>query len=1180
MMGRPPPRCARGRRLGDAARSRRSNVSRLALLVATLVPGVRCASTDSWVTPQTAGKMTHVMMLPRVNVGATPSACPWDETGLVTWTPPSGEAPDYTLPANSKVLIGANATVGNVVIPADSELVFANADVELIAASISVLGKLRIGSSTCRFGSTKTARITLTGVASDQGASSMLHKGIVASGSGLIEMYGALRQPTWTRLATTAAAGDTTIVLYECVEWAAGDVLLITTTHAEDHRRHNRNEKRTVSAVECAEHTVDGATHSFGKVTLTSALAYQHYAARGEYQAEVALLSRNVVVRGDASSIPTDPQPDDMTCADSTRSDIPCAPSYTCKRNDVSSSNCGPYYITGHGGHLMAGDSSTAKISSVEFHRMGRTNQVGRYPVHLHLLGTGGVDSFVSDCSVHESYYRAFVVHSTNNTLITRNVAYDVIGHAFYLESGEEEANEISFNLGSHVHPIGFAEDLAGQNTNDKFVEDVSHPAVIPADVAASPFYFSNLQNNITGNAVAGGGFAGFTMVGFRKVINGGSFTPSDYVPEDRPTMEDGFYGNSCRSVGWFWNLAPCFYVGGVLYEDNNNKLTYVPARVSSSSDKRHPKSIVDGTDAWNIFVNSRAALCPVAGGDWNVRGRWYNLDVVDIGDRSMNAFGDQSFRNVYLKCRTNNTDGTATVSPATTFNEKMWPDVRLKGFRSYDTGQKHIVEDWIVDCGSQASPLMGTYVVGRAQIWSFPHGVNINQHQIVFSNITYVDAPDQKKLLSYDVGSKDTYSSYYMTFTDADGSMTLRRENSDQPCVPTVAGTAGMIHSVSSGGDSNNLIHLPANMWYKLTGLDEAVPRGESETDDRCALHTESEYPFWLCDQGKVNVGSFMPVPNERDGTRTQEFGRLTHWGDTITQGVPMSGQARVTGPFEHSKRGGWFIQFYKNGDDNTSTAAPKKLEIDKVQLAVEKQVLMVATQYPSGTTFAITRKHGSRLADVYTYTKVDSVEEVRGDDTGTTYFFDDTYLYLRLFPSGDKDEYFVDGPIWVPNLKGNRETTVQATWSSGSGCAENDWCPLSSPAAPPGRDVGVVENPTTIAEAAACPPQSTLWPLRTWALSSSSSSDSDSGSGSSGLYPSQPPSTPTPTPTPTPSSSDSSVDVTIIAGAAAGGAAFVLAIVAVCWLRRKRTDFKVMMNPAVQRQKQHPVVVVMPSS
>jgi len=63
-------------------------------------------------------------------------------------------------------------------------------------------------------------------------------------------------------------------------------------------------------------------------------------------------------------------------------------------------------------------------------------------------------------------------------------------------------------------------------------------------------------------------------------------------------------------------------------------------------------------------------------------------------------------------------------------------------------------------------------------------------------------------------------------------------------------------------------------------------------------------------------------------------------------------------------------------------------------------------------------------------------------------------------------------------------------------------------------------------------------------------------------------------------PPSSNSGVDVAIVAGAAAGGSAFVLAVVTVCWLRRKQTDFKVMMNPAVRRRNQRPVVVVMAPS
>ena len=100
--------------------------------------------------------------------------------------------------------------------------------------------------------------------------------------------------------------------------------------------------------------------------------------------------------------------------------------------------------------------------------------------------------------NVQESYYRGIVLHATNNTLVTRNVAYDVTGHCFYLEAGNEEGNELSYNLGSHVHPIGFAEDMTGQNTGETFEQDSTHPAVIPADIAASPFYFSNVRQLVS----------------------------------------------------------------------------------------------------------------------------------------------------------------------------------------------------------------------------------------------------------------------------------------------------------------------------------------------------------------------------------------------------------------------------------------------------------------------------------------------------------------------------------------------------------------------------------------------------------------------------------------------------------------------------------------------------------
>ena len=59
---------------------------------------------------------------------------------------------------------------------------------------------------------------------------------------------------------------------------------------------------------------VDG--RRYGQVTLATPLDHYHHAARQEYQAEVALLSRHIVVRGNQRSEPVDTNP--LQCGSST----------------------------------------------------------------------------------------------------------------------------------------------------------------------------------------------------------------------------------------------------------------------------------------------------------------------------------------------------------------------------------------------------------------------------------------------------------------------------------------------------------------------------------------------------------------------------------------------------------------------------------------------------------------------------------------------------------------------------------------------------------------------------------------------------------------------------------------------------------------------------------------------
>ena len=58
-----------------------------------------------------------------------------------------------------------------------------------------------------------------------------------------------------------------------------------------------------------------------------------------------------------------------------------------------------------------------------------------------------GNASYITDSSVVHSFYRAIVVHGCNGVLVHKNVAFDIIGHGYYLEDGVEERNTFTFNL-------------------------------------------------------------------------------------------------------------------------------------------------------------------------------------------------------------------------------------------------------------------------------------------------------------------------------------------------------------------------------------------------------------------------------------------------------------------------------------------------------------------------------------------------------------------------------------------------------------------------------------------------------------------------------------------------------------------------------------------------------------
>jgi hypothetical protein len=130
-----------------------------------------------------------------------------------------------------------------------------------------------------------------------------------------VDIHGKQFHPTWTRLAATARTQDDRVYLQEAVNWEIGQQVVVTTTVYKD-KEDPQNEVRTIAAVSSNRKIIQ----------FTQPLDFTHYAGQ-EYQvcaplasmsrknesdsdlfrsfgaqAEVALLSRRVVVQGDAGS--------------------------------------------------------------------------------------------------------------------------------------------------------------------------------------------------------------------------------------------------------------------------------------------------------------------------------------------------------------------------------------------------------------------------------------------------------------------------------------------------------------------------------------------------------------------------------------------------------------------------------------------------------------------------------------------------------------------------------------------------------------------------------------------------------------------------------------------------------------------------------------------------------------
>ena len=378
---------------------------------------------------------------PLSNAVAAPSVIAKKAKRVQRWSNPStwggrvpGAGDRVVIPGGASVRLD-KSTPALAGLRVDGSLSFARMNLELKSDWIMVHGNLKIGKENYPF--THRAVITLTGDDKSVDVMGMGNKflGVMA---GTLELHG---RPVdgWTQLGDTAEPGDRHITLQGAMNWEPGDRIVIAST--DYWSRHD--EERTITSI-------DDST-----LELDRALEYQHWGTLQTFagttvdeRAEVGLLSRNVVIRG----------------------------------NDASTNS-------GFGGHMMIMEGAQARIEGVEFDNMGQRNVLRHYPVHFHMDGNAP-DSYLRTSSIHHSFNRCVTIHGTNQLTVADNVCFDHIGHGFFMEDGAERRNVISGNLG------------LGTRENDN--------GLLPTDDNPATFWITNPNNTLRNNVAAGSDGIGF----------------------------------------------------------------------------------------------------------------------------------------------------------------------------------------------------------------------------------------------------------------------------------------------------------------------------------------------------------------------------------------------------------------------------------------------------------------------------------------------------------------------------------------------------------------------------------------------------------------------------------------------------------------------------------------------
>ena len=132
--------------------------------------------------------------------------------------------------------------------------------------------------------------------------------------------------------------------------------------------------------------------------------------------------------------------------------------------------------------HSPGDGTSIGRIEYTECTLCGQAFRLGRYPLHFHLMGHVH-GSYVRGCSIHHTFNRAVTVHAVEFFTVEGNVAFNNMGHAFFIEDSAEKNNRIFNNLGMMTRPS---------------------TSLLDTDQTPATFWITHPTNYIVGNHAAG----------------------------------------------------------------------------------------------------------------------------------------------------------------------------------------------------------------------------------------------------------------------------------------------------------------------------------------------------------------------------------------------------------------------------------------------------------------------------------------------------------------------------------------------------------------------------------------------------------------------------------------------------------------------------------------------------